>query len=169
MVLSEALPPIVLGGATIITASTWLILLVTTMSLFASATPARKLPTAQPIAMAIIYVYVARIGATMDLSEVNLETVGAFVAMCFVWIFIHGAFVLLGAWIFRVDIHGCNCHCREYWRRCFSSDSCSPPPGIAGAGIDTHGHDRLCPGQLPWHTDWSACTVDGRLSADFVM
>jgi len=105
MVLSDALPPVVMGGATIITASTWLILLVTTLSLCASATPARTLPAAQPIAMAIIYVYVARIGATMDLSEVNLETVGAFVAMCFVWIFIHGAFVLLGAWLFRVDIH----------------------------------------------------------------
>lgn len=105
MTLSEALPPVILGGATIITASTWLILLVTTLSLIASATPARLLPTAQPIAMAIIYVYVARIGATMDLSQVNLETVGAFVAMAYVWIFIHGAFILLGAWLFRVDIH----------------------------------------------------------------
>jgi uncharacterized membrane protein len=102
---STVLPPVALGGATVISASTWLILLVTTISLIASATPARKLPAAHPIAMAIIYVYVARIGATMDLSNASLETMGAFVLMCYVWIFIHGVFILAGAWLFRVDVH----------------------------------------------------------------
>jgi len=105
MGLSGVLPPVMIGGATVISASTWLILLVTTFALIASVTPARNLPAAQPIAMAIIYVYVARIGATMDLSEANLQTMGAFVAMAYVWIFIHGAFVLFGAWLFRVDVH----------------------------------------------------------------
>ena len=103
--LSEVLPPVVIGGATVIGASTWLILLVTTMALIASTTPARNLPAAQPIAMAIIYVYVARIGATMDLSSASLETMGAFIAMAYVWIMIHGAFILFGAWLFRVDVH----------------------------------------------------------------
>lgn len=103
--LSEILPPVAIGGATVISASTWLILLVTTLALAASATPARKLPAAHPIAMAIIYVYVARIGATMDLSNASFETMGAFVAMCYVWIFIHGIFILAGAWLFRVDVH----------------------------------------------------------------
>jgi uncharacterized membrane protein len=105
MTLASVLPPVALGGATIISAGTWLILLVTTLALIASATPARSLPAAQPIAMAIIYVYVARIGATMDLSQVNMATVGAFIAMAYIWIFIHGAFILFGAWLFRVDIH----------------------------------------------------------------
>jgi len=103
--LSEVLPTVVISGATVINASTWLILLVTTLALIASATPVRKLPAAQPIAMAIIYVYVARIGATMDLSSASLETMGAFVAMAYVWIFIHGIFILAGAWLFRVDVH----------------------------------------------------------------
>ena len=103
--LSEVLPPVTLAGATVISASTWLILLVTTLALIASATPARNLPAAHPIAMAIIYVYVARIGATMDLSNASLETMGAFVAMAYVWIAIHGIFVLAGAWLFRVDVH----------------------------------------------------------------
>lgn len=103
--LSEILPPVAIGGATVITAGTWLILLVTTMALLASATPARKLPAAQPIAMAIIYVYVARVGATMDLSVVNWNEMTGFIAMAYVWIFIHGLFILTGAWIFRVDIH----------------------------------------------------------------
>jgi uncharacterized membrane protein len=103
--LSNVLPPVVVGGATVISASTWLILLVTTLALAASATPARNLPAAQPIAMAIIYVYVARIGATMDLSNASLETMGAFVAMAYVWIMVHGIFILAGAWLFRVDVH----------------------------------------------------------------
>ncbi len=103
--LSEVLPPVVIGGATVITAGTWLILLVTTMALLASITPARKLPAAQPIAMAIIYIYVARVGATMDLSIVDWDKMIGFIAMAYVWIFIHGLFILTGAWIFRVDIH----------------------------------------------------------------
>jgi len=103
--LSEVLPPVVIGGATVITAGTWLILLVTTMALLASVTPARKLPAAQPIAMAIIYVYVARVGATMDLSVVEWTKMIGFIAMCYIWIMIHGLFILAGAWLFRVDLH----------------------------------------------------------------
>ncbi len=105
LVLSELCPPVVIGGATVITAGTWLILLVTTMALLASVTPARKLPAAQPIAMAIIYVYVARVGATMDLSVVEWTEMIGFIAMCYVWIMIHGLFILTGAWLFRVDLH----------------------------------------------------------------
>lgn len=105
LALSEILPPVVVGGATVITAGTWLILLVTTMALLASVTPARKLPAAQPIAMAIIYIYVARVGATMDLSVVDWDKMIGFIAMAYVWIFIHGLFILTGAWIFRVDVH----------------------------------------------------------------
>jgi uncharacterized membrane protein len=105
LVLADDLPVIVVGGAAVITAGTWLILLVTTLALAASATPARKLPAAQPIAMAIVYVYVARVGATMDLSEASFATIGAFVLLAYVWIAIHGLFILAGAWLFRVDVH----------------------------------------------------------------
>ncbi len=103
--MSKILPPVVIAGATVITAGTWLILLVTTFALIASVTPARKLPAAQPIAMAIIYVYVARIGATMDLSVVEWDKMLGFIAMAYVWITIHGLFILAGAWLFRVDMH----------------------------------------------------------------
>ncbi|NND44972.1 MAG: DUF819 family protein [Xanthomonadales bacterium] len=103
--LSDRLPPVVVGGATVITASTWLILLVTTMALIASTTPARKLPAAQPIAMVIIYVYVARVGATMNLGTIDWAQTAGFIAMAYVWIAIHGLFVLAGAWVFRVDVH----------------------------------------------------------------
>ena len=103
--LSRVLPPVAVAGATVISASTWLILVVTTLSLAASATPVRRLPGAHPIAMAIIYVYVARIGATMDLGNADFEAMGAFILMAYAWIAIHGLFVLAGAWIFRVDVH----------------------------------------------------------------
>jgi uncharacterized membrane protein len=103
--LSDVLPPVVVGGATVITASTWLILIVTTLSLLASVTPARKLPAAQAIAMVIIYIYVARVGATMNLGEIDWNQAAGFVAMAYVWIAIHGVFVLAGAWLFRVDVH----------------------------------------------------------------
>jgi uncharacterized membrane protein len=102
---SQWLPPVVVGGATVISAGTWLILIVTTLALLASLTPARGLPAAQPIALAIIYVYVARVGATMDLSTIEWQTAVGFIAMAYIWIAVHGAFILFGAWLFRVDIH----------------------------------------------------------------
>ena len=105
MELSGLLPAIKMGGQPVITASTWLILLVTTFALIASTTPARKLPGAQPIAMAIIYVYVARVGATVNLAEANLSELIWFVGAAYVWIFIHGIFILFGARIFKVDMH----------------------------------------------------------------
>ena len=103
--LADVLPPVVVGGATVITASTWVILIVTTLALLASMTPARQLPAAQSIAMAIIYVYVARVGATMNLGEIDWDQTLGFIGMAYVWITIHGIFILAGAWIFRVDMH----------------------------------------------------------------
>jgi len=103
--LADVLPPVVVGGATVISAGTWLILVVTTLGLIASATPARRLPAAQAIALAIIYVYVARVGATMNLGEIEWAEAVGFVSMAYLWIAIHGAFILFGAWLFRVDVH----------------------------------------------------------------
>lgn len=105
MAMSEKLPPVIVGGATVVSAGTWLILIVTTLGLLASATPARKLPAAQSIALAIIYLYVARVGATMNLSEIQWQEAVGFISLAYVWIAIHGAFILFGAWLFRVDVH----------------------------------------------------------------
>jgi uncharacterized membrane protein len=103
--LADILPPVVVGGATVVSTGTWLILIVTTLGLVASTTPARGLPAAQSIALAIIYVYVARVGATMNLSEIEWGEAVGFITMAYVWITIHGAFILAGAWAFRVDVH----------------------------------------------------------------
>lgn len=103
--LGALLPPVSLGGQAVITQSTWVILLVTSISLLLSITKARHLPGAQPIAMAIIYVFVASVGAHANISESDLGELGWFVFAAYIWIFIHGIFILTGAKLFRVDVH----------------------------------------------------------------
>ncbi len=87
----------------ILSASTWKVLLVTTLALLASATPLRRLPGSTAMATAIIYVFVAAMGARASLS--GLTQAPAFVLGAFIWIFIHGVFCLAGAWLFKVDVH----------------------------------------------------------------
>jgi len=85
----------------VLTASTWKILLIATMGLLLSWTPARKIPASHELAMALVYVFVANMGAKADLSQLDASA-GWFILACFIWISIHGAFCLLGAYLFRV-------------------------------------------------------------------
>ena len=79
------------------------ILLVTTIALLLSTTAASKLPNSTAIGTALVYVFVAGMGARASVA--GLAEAPAFVLGAFIWIFIHGLFCLAGAWIFRVDIH----------------------------------------------------------------
>ena len=79
------------------------ILLVTTLALALSVTRVSRLPNSTSMGTAIVYVFVAGMGARASLS--GLAQAPAFVAGAFIWIAIHGAFCLAGAWIFRVDVH----------------------------------------------------------------
>lgn len=101
--LATVLPEIYLGGEKLISSGTWNILCVTTLSLILSATPARRLPGPTAIATALIYVFVAGMGARAELSGLNQAP--WFLLGAFIWIFIHGAFVLFGAWLLKVDVH----------------------------------------------------------------
>jgi len=86
-----------------LTTSTWRILLITTIALTLSITPVSRLPNSTALGTAMIYVFVAGMGA-----RANIEGFGdapAFLLGAFIWIAIHGAFCLLGARIFRVDVH----------------------------------------------------------------
>ncbi|MEP5764025.1 MAG: DUF819 family protein [Halieaceae bacterium] len=87
----------------VLSTSTWVILLVTTFSLLLSITNARHIPGSQNIAMAIIYVFVAGMGARAALD--GLSQAPWFVLGAFIWIAIHGAFCLAGSWLFKVDVH----------------------------------------------------------------
>ena len=79
------------------------ILLVTTIALLLSLTPVSKLPNSTALGTALVYIFVAGIGARASMS--GFAEAPAFVLGAFIWIFIHGLFCVAGAWLFRVDIH----------------------------------------------------------------
>ena len=79
------------------------ILLVTTIALGLSTTPVSKLPNSTAMGTALVYIFVAGMGARAELA--GLADAPAFVAGAFIWIAIHGMFMLAGAWLFRVDVH----------------------------------------------------------------
>ncbi len=87
-----------------LSASTWKILLVTSIGIGLSFTGLSTIPGSHELGMALVYLYVARMGAVADLSDVADQAV-PFVVGAMVWIFIHGAFCLLGAKLLKVDVH----------------------------------------------------------------
>jgi uncharacterized membrane protein len=87
----------------VLSQSTWRILLITTIALSLSATPVSKLPNATAIGTALIYLFVAGMGARATIE--GFGQAPAFLLGAFIWIFIHGAFCLAGARLFRVDVH----------------------------------------------------------------
>jgi uncharacterized membrane protein len=91
------------GAASVFSTTTVRILLVTTIALILSTTPASRLPNSTAMGTALIYIFVAGMGARASVA--GLVEAPMFVAGAFVWIFIHGLFCLAGAWLFRVDIH----------------------------------------------------------------
>ena len=91
------------GLAGIFSETTTRILLVTTIALLLSTTPVSNLPNSTAIGTALVYIFVAGMGARAEVSELGSAPV--FVLGAFIWIFIHGLFMLAGAWLFRVDVH----------------------------------------------------------------
>lgn len=88
----------------VISTTTWKVLLITTMGLILSHTPAKKIPSTHELSMALVYIFVANIGAQADVSGLNASA-GWFIAACYLWIIIHGIFCLVGAYLLRVDVH----------------------------------------------------------------
>jgi uncharacterized membrane protein len=87
----------------ILSTSTWRVLIVTTIGIALSFTAAKNLPRSHEVAMAIVYIFVAGMGARASLA--GLADAPAFLLGALIWIFVHGLFCLAGAWIFRVDVH----------------------------------------------------------------
>ena len=83
---------------------TWKILLITSLGIGLSFTPLNRIPGSHELGMALVYLYVARMGAVADLSEVVDQAI-PFIVGATIWIFIHGAFCLLGAKLLKVDVH----------------------------------------------------------------
>jgi len=89
----------------VLTASSWNILLISTMGILLSLTPARRIPASHELAMALLYIFVANMGAKADVSKITGSAAWFFILACYVWIVVHGAFCVLGAYLLRVDIH----------------------------------------------------------------
>ena len=88
----------------VLSESTYRILIVTTIGILLALTPLRTIAGAQQIAMACVYLFVARMGATAVLDGVADQAL-PFVVGAFVWIFIHGAILLLAGRLLHVNIH----------------------------------------------------------------
>jgi uncharacterized membrane protein len=97
------------GGTTselnpLLDTTTWNILLITTLGIALSFTPLSRTPGSHELAMALLFLYVARMGATAVLTGVAGQVV-PFLAGALICIFIHGAFCIFGAKLFRTSIH----------------------------------------------------------------
>ena len=102
-VLFDAMMGIAPDMQVVLSESTWRILLITTIALSLSTTPLSRLPNATAMGTALIYIFVAGMGARATIE--GFGQAPAFLLGAFIWIFIHGAFCLAGAKLFRVDVH----------------------------------------------------------------
>ena len=75
-------------------ATTWRILLITTIGIGLSFSPLSRVPGSQELAMTLLYLYVARMGASAELKGVAGQAV-PFVIGALICIFIHGSFCLI--------------------------------------------------------------------------
>lgn len=87
-----------------VSTGTWRILLITTIGIGLSFTPPRRVPGSHNLAMAMLYLFVARMGASAELAGIASQAI-PFLLAAMAWIVIHGAFCVLGAWLFRIDMH----------------------------------------------------------------
>jgi uncharacterized membrane protein len=101
--IAEGIAGVSPGLAGIFSETTTRILLVTTIALLLSATKVSELPSSTAIGTALVYIFVAGMGARAEVSELGAAPM--FIFGAFIWIFIHGLFMLAGAWLFRVDVH----------------------------------------------------------------
>ncbi len=84
--------------------STWRILLVTSGGLLLSLTSVKKIPGSQMLAMALVYLFVARMGAKASVDGLAGQAL-PFVGGAYLWISIHGACLLLAAKLLKADVH----------------------------------------------------------------
>jgi len=97
--LAERLPEL----PPVLSTSTWRTLIITTLSLALSFTPARDLPASRSIGLAFVYLFLAGMGARANIG--NLGDAPVFLAASFLWIAIHGLACLGAAKVLRVDLH----------------------------------------------------------------
>lgn len=85
-----------------ITGSTWLVLLVTTGAVLLSFTPIRRSHQAEVTGIAVLYVFVANMGASASIA--GFAEAPAFVAGAFVWLFVSASLMVIAARLMRTDL-----------------------------------------------------------------
>lgn len=85
-------------------ASTCRILLITTLGIALSFTPLRRISASRHLGLAIVFLFMAQIGASANLAQAADQAI-PFVVGAAICIAIHGLFCLAGAKLLRVDIH----------------------------------------------------------------
>ncbi|MBA3510325.1 DUF819 family protein [Sphingomonas sp.] len=85
-----------------ITGSTWLVLLVTTGAVLLSFTPIRRSYQAEVTGTAVLYIFVANMGASASVA--GFAEAPAFVAGAFVWLFVSASLMVLAAKLMRTDL-----------------------------------------------------------------
>jgi len=98
------LAPLLPVAPPVLSTSAWKILLITTFGIGLSMTPAKRIPGSRELSVALVYLFVARMGAEADLSGLAQQAPW-FLLGAYLWIFMHGVFCVLGAVVLRVDIH----------------------------------------------------------------
>ena len=88
----------------VLTSQSWKILWVTTFGILLSLTPAKRIPGSHQVAVAMVYLYVAKMGASADLGEFAGKAPW-FILGAYLWIAVHGMLCIVGARIFHVDVH----------------------------------------------------------------
>lgn len=82
---------------------TWEFLILTTVALLLATTPLRKVPGTKALSMALVYVYMSMMGAMADIHQA--ATAHYFLLAGVICIVFHVGFCVLGAKLFRVDVH----------------------------------------------------------------
>ena len=85
-------------------AAVWRILVITSLGIGLSFTRLHAIPGSHELAMALVYLFVARMGASAQLVGVADQSL-PFSLGATIWIVIHGVFCVLGAKLLRVDVH----------------------------------------------------------------
>ena len=96
---SEHLPEV----GEILVPKTWEFLILTTVALMLASTPLRKVPGTKAMSMALVYVYMSMMGAMADIHQA--AEAPFFLIAGVICMITHVGFVVLGAKLFRVDVH----------------------------------------------------------------
>ncbi len=87
----------------IFTEKTWEILILTTSGLILATTRFRNVPGTSALSMALVYTYLSMIGAQADLAQA--ATAPYFMLAGIICMIVHLLLVVLGARLFKIDIH----------------------------------------------------------------